>query len=496
LPSKEHSLSKVPEIRIAAMNAAPVRAEGEYVVYWMIAFRRARWNFALDRAIEWARELKKPLWVLDALRCDYRWASDRIHRFAMQGMADNARAFAETRVLHLGYVEPSAGAGRGLLEALAERACVVVTDDYPCFFLPRMVRAAAKKLSVKLEAVDSNGLLPLRATTEAFPTAYAFRRFLQKNLPTHFADMPKAAPLSRLDLPVTKTGLSDILRRWPMRSARELENPATLSALPIDHGVGCVATKGGENAARGLLSDFLRERLAGYSEDRNEPDEEGASGLSPYLHFGNISSHEIFAELMKREKWSEKKLALRATGSREGWWGVSVPAEAFLNQFVTWREVGFNFTQHRNDYDAYESLPDWARKTLATHARDEREYVYALDEFASAKTHDPVWNAAQRQLVSEGRMHNYLRMLWGKKILEWTRTPKDALAVMIELNNRYALDGRDPNSYSGIFWSLGRYDRPWGPERPIFGTVRFMSSENTVRKLRLKNYLRKYGEVR
>src|SRR5580704_13668709 len=128
------------------MNAAPVRAEGEYVVYWMIAFRRARWNFALDRAIEWARELKKPLCVLDALRCDYRWASDRIHRFAMQGMADNARAFAETRVLHLGYVEPSAGAGRGLLEALAERACVVVTDDYPCFFLPRMVRAAAKKL--------------------------------------------------------------------------------------------------------------------------------------------------------------------------------------------------------------------------------------------------------------------------------------------------------------------------------------------------------------
>ena len=160
---------------------------------------------------------------------------------------------------------------------------------------------------------------------------------------------------------------------------------------------------------------------------------------------------------------------------------------------VTWRELGFNMASRRDDYDQYDSLPDWSQATLKKHARDRREVVYTLDEFAAARTHDPVWNAAQTQLLREGRIHNYLRMLWGKKILEWTASPRDALEVMIELNNKYAVDGRDPNSYSGIFWCLGRYDRPWGPERPIFGTVRYMSSQNTKRKLHLEGYLKTYG---
>ncbi len=149
----------------------------------------------------------------------------------------------------------------------------------------------------------------------------------------------------------------------------------------------------------------------------------------------------------------------------------------------------------RSDFAEYESLPHWAQATLARHARDKRSPHYTLDELGQADTYDEVWNAAQRQLTRDGRLHNYLRMLWGKKILEWSPTPRDALAVMIELNNKYAVDGRDPNSYSGIFWTLGRYDRPWGPERPIFGTVRYMSSDNTVRKLKLKNYLQKYSEA-
>ena len=171
---------------------------------------------------------------------------------------------------------------------------------------------------------------------------------------------------------------------------------------------------------------------------------------------------------------------------------LSQATEAFLDQVVTWRELGFNFCQTRNDYDQFESLPAWALKTLRLHARDERSYVYTLEKFERAKTHDPLWNAAQTQLVREGRIHNYLRMLWGKKILEWTRSPAKALEIMVELNNKYALDGRDPNSYSGIFWCLGRYDRPWGPERPVFGTVRYMSSENTARKFNVREYVREY----
>jgi deoxyribodipyrimidine photo-lyase len=201
----------------------------------------------------------------------------------------------------------------------------------------------------------------------------------------------------------------------------------------------------------------------------------------------------VLDKLGAREGWREARLGRRRDGKREGFWGMSREAEAFLDELVTWRELGLNFCARREDYDRYESLPEWARRTLEAHAADRRTHLYDLDAFARAATHDPVWNAAQRQLLAEGRIHNYLRMLWGKKILEWTPHPREALRVMIELNNKYALDGRDPNSYSGIFWVLGRYDRPWAPERPIFGVVRYMSSDNTVRKLRIKRYLERWG---
>jgi len=466
------------------MNGKPVRADGRYVLYWMIAARRTAYNFGLERAAEIARELSRPLLVLEALRCDYRWASDRIHAAILRGMEDNKARCAKAGVGYFPYVEPERGAGRGLLEALAKDACAVVTDDYPCFFLPDMVAAAARKLPVKLEAVDSNGLLPLRAAEQEFPTAYAFRRFLQKELPLHLPCMPAEDPLKGLsgaEVP------ADVAKRWaPPGSSAEALAKADLSKLPIDHAVTPVTLP----APKNVLARFIGEKLAKYGA-RNEPEEDVTSGLSPYLHFGHISAHEVFLAVAEREKWRQP--APHAHGRREGWWGMSAEAEAFLDQLVTWRELGFNMCARRDGYDRFESLPDWALRTLEKHARDPREHTYTPEELAGARTHDPLWNAAQAQLVREGRIHNYLRMLWGKKILEWTATPREALATMIELNNRYALDGRDPNSYSGIFWCLGRYDRPWGPERPVFGTVRYMSSENTARKHRVKDYLRRYG---
>jgi len=490
-------LAAVPLIRIRDCNGMRVRFDSQYILYWMIASRRLSYNFALDRALELSREFRKPVIIFEALRCGYRWASDRLYRFVLDGMAHNSRICATRGVTYYPYIEPTDGAGAGLLSALAAEACVVVTDDYPCFFLPGMVAAAGKQLTVRLEAVDSNGLLPIRATGQVFATAYAFRRFLQKSLPAHLAEFPAKDPLGKEKPANTPLSLpKEVRSRWPAASVELLSGDAVaLAALPIDHSVVPVTTRGGHAHAHERMKTFLKGKLSDYSEHRNEPNLDGASGLSAYLHFGHISVHEVFAEIARQEKWKPEKLALRANGSREGWWNMSANAESFLDQLITWREVGYNFCAKREDYGRFESLPDWAQKTLQMHARDERAQVYTLEKFESGATHDPLWNAAQRQLVREGRIHNYLRMLWGKKILEWSASPPDAAATLIHLNNKYALDGRDPNSYSGIFWCLGRYDRPWGPERPIFGTIRYMSSENTARKFSVKNYLQKYGAV-
>jgi deoxyribodipyrimidine photo-lyase len=486
--------SAVPPLRVRVANAAPVRADGAFVLYWMVAHRRVGWNFALDRALEWVRELGRPLVVLEGLRVDYPWASERLHRFVLDGMAETARRLNGTGVTYYPYVEPERGAGRGLLRALGEHAAVCVTDDFPAFGLPGMVAAAARQVPVRLEAVDSNGLVPLRAADRAFPTAHGFRRFLQRHLPGHLGERPQPAPLSRRRLPALGALPPGLTRRWPPTPVPRLAGDvAWLAALPIDHAVGAVSARGGATAARTALRRFLADRLPRYVEERNEPDADGTSGLSPYLHFGHISPHEIVAALTRRQDWSPRELAGRATGNRQGWWGLSAPAEAFLDQLVTWRELSFNACAHRPDFDAYDALPGWALRTLAKHAGDRRPALYSAEPLERALTRDLLWNAGQRQLVREGRLHNYVRMLWGKKILEWTERPEEALAIMIELNNKYALDGRDPNSYSGIFWVLGRYDRPWGPERPVFGTVRYMSSESTARKVRVREYVRRYA---
>lgn len=486
----------VPDIRISIANTRAVREDGDFVLYWMIAARRTSWNFGLDRSVQWAEKLCKPLVVLEALRCGYPWASDRLHRFILDGMAENACACEAASVLCYSYVEPAPQAGKGLLEALASRACVVVTDEFPCFFLPRMVDSAAKQVPVLLEAVDSNGLLPLRAAAQTFPTAFAFRRFLQKELPRHLNEFPRANALTRLRLPNAKPLPREIIKRWPATPLSLLNaGEKVVAAIDLNREIPAVEARGGSAPADALLKNFLRKKLPAYPESRNDPAERASSELSPYLHFGHISVHRIFSAIADREEWSPDHLALRATGCRSDWWGMSQAAEAFLDQVITWRELGFNFCHTRKDYDRFDSLPEWALKTLRRHARDERSHTYSLEEFERAATHDPLWNAAQTQLVREGRIHNYLRMLWGKKILEWTRTPEQALQIMLELNNKYALDGRDPNSYSGIFWCLGRYDRPWGPERPVFGTVRYMSSENTARKFHVDKYVERYSTL-
>jgi deoxyribodipyrimidine photo-lyase len=407
----------------------------------------------------------------------------------MDGMAETARRLIRAPAAYFPYVEPTIGAARGLLRALAENAVAVVGDDWPGFFHPRMLRAASR-LPCRVEVVDSCGLLPIREARRAFPTAHAFRRFLQAALPGHIADMPDPHPLRRL--PPGRAEIPPaVLNRWPPTSPAVLDDG--LPNIPFASEVPPVALRGGPAAAEERLDRFVTTRLSRYAEERSAPAADASSGLSPYLHFGHISTWQILARLAEVERWTPDRVAPKPTGKQEGWWGMGRSAEAFLDQVVTWRELGLNAAVYLPKYESYESLPEWARRTLAEHAGDRRVHAYDLAELDAGKTHDPLWNAAQRQLREEGTIHNYLRMLWGKKVLEWSRAPEQAAEVLIELNNRYALDGRDPNSYSGILWCFGRYDRPWGPRRAIFGTVRFMSSANTARKFGLAEYLDRYG---
>jgi len=263
----------VPALRISPCNDAQVNANGAFVLYWMTAFRRASWNFALDRAVEWARNLEKPLVVLEGLRCDYPYASDRLHAFVLEGMAENSRAFAGKPVLYHPYAERRKGEGKGLLETLADDACVVVADDFPCFFLPSMVRAAARKIPVLMEKVDANGILPLRLSDKVFLSAYHFRRFAQKHLPPLLNQKPKLTPFSGKKLPEISFMPRQIMDRWPPLSVDDIKHARSLvKNLPIDHGVGPVGFQGGTRAARSALDSFLERKFSSYAMDRNHPD--------------------------------------------------------------------------------------------------------------------------------------------------------------------------------------------------------------------------------
>jgi deoxyribodipyrimidine photo-lyase len=306
------SPSAAAATRIRAVNERPIRPERSYVLYWMIAARRAAWNFALDRALDHAQALRKPLVVFEALEVDYPWASDRLHCFVMQGMHDNLQAFAGSPVTYFPYLEPRPGAGRGLLEALAKSACAVITDEFPCFFLPRIVSAAATRLDVCLEVVDSNGLIPLAAPDRAFTTAASFRRFLQRTLPGHLNAVPRAKPLEHVDLDAQPVLPHEVTSRWSAASPALLGGAASaVKTLPIDHDVPPVAMHGGAGAAQDALETFVADRLPRYGELHNEPEADITSRLSPYLHFGHLAAHQVFDRVMRQEGWSKRRIASR-----------------------------------------------------------------------------------------------------------------------------------------------------------------------------------------
>ena len=380
-------------------------------------------------------------------------------------MAATAATCRRSRAFYYPYVEPTAGHGRGLLQRLSQAACIVVTDHYPAFFIPGLLTAAARVSAVRVEAVDSNGLIPLATHGRAFTSARSFRAFVQRELRSHLREFPDEHPLRGLPRRQAQVD-AGILRRWPA-ATRLLERTATLEQLPIDHAVPPADAIGGERAARRRLTAFVKSQLERYATEHNDPDADCTSRLSPYLHFGHISAHEVFSAVMTAERWTTRRLARRGGGAREGWWGVSDSANVFLDQLTVWRELAFNGCEWVPDYSAYESLPQWARDTIDAHTLGAPAAFTTSTRWTQRRPTIAVWNAAQRQLKSEGWFHGYLRMLWGKKLFEWAPDAPTALTWMEALMNRYSLDGRDPVSYASFAWVLGRYDRPW-PAPPDF----------------------------
>jgi len=473
--------------RLRPVNDRPIAAGGDYVLYWMQMARRFHRNHALDHALREARRLGKPLVVYEGLRLDYPWASARLHRFVLEGMQGNAAAAGRLGLTYWPWVERKRGEGRGLLAGLAARAALVVTDDFPCFIVPDQTAALAARATVAVVAVDGNSVVPVSRLGPPVSAAAHLRPRIHRAFGEAWEHRAAARPRAARDgaAPAPPFEPADL---------RDLDT--LLAELPLDRSVAPVAsTPGGEPAARRRLADFVAHRLRGTAERRSHPAPPAhghQSGLGPYLHFGHIAITEVVeAVLASTGDWSPAVLDGHAVGRRQGFFCRDADVNAFLDEAITWRDLGlhWHWTRRSDAASLERALPAWARATLGAHAGDRRRHVYSLEEWEAGATHDPLWNAAQRELVTTGTIHSYLRMLWGKKVLEWSRTPEEAYATLEHLNNRYALDGRDPNSYTGILWCFGLFDRPWPPERPVYGSVRYMSSENTAKKFKLGPYL-------
>ncbi len=454
--------------RTTQLNKTEINGDGRYVLYWMQLFKRCTHNFALNKAIEIANALKLPLVVYEGLKYYYPWASDRLHTFILEGVEEKKKTFSENGIRYVFYLQKDKSSAKNTIEKLAKEAAVLVTDDYPCFIVPGHNKKIVAKVAIPVYAVDSNGIIPISCFPKEEYAARTIRPKINRLLSDYSDEMrtPKLLvrhPRLELDCPETK--ITDALI------------PKLVAACDIDHSVTASEIyKGGEEQARKRLRHFISGILPDYAGSRNRPEIDGSSRLSPWLHFGYISAQEIYHAVLEADAPRESK-------------------DAFLEELIIRRELSFNLTSRNPEYDSLDALPDWAKKTMKKHEGDKREVTYSRKKLEQGETQDALWNACQHELIHTGGLHNYMRMLWGKKIIEWTKDYETAFRLMVDFNNKYALDGRDPNSYAGILWCFGKHDRAWGPERPVFGTLRYLSTKSWWSKVRAKEYIRKYSSI-
>jgi deoxyribodipyrimidine photo-lyase len=427
---------------------------GPFVVYWMQAAQRAGTNHALEYAVGAANELRKPLFVLFVLTEAYPEANERHYAFMLEGLKETREALRRRGIpMIVRRGEPDRE-----VAALGREAAMVVVDDGYVRVDRGWRSAAAAALESPLIEVATNVVVPVGAASSKEEYAAATLR------PKIYRRLDEfLAPLR--ETPLRVKPVEPDLESWDIG-----DTAAALGRLDLDRTIRKVPTlKGGPSEADRTLRAFVKDKLAAYAEARNDPSRDALSGLSPYLHFGQISPLAVALAVRKAPPYGQA---------------------AFLEQLIVRRELSFNFVRYNRAYDRFAGLPEWCRATLLEHARDPRPSLYSRSELEAAATHDPYWNAAQKEMVLTGKMHGTMRMYWGKKILEWSASPRAAFRTALALNNAYELDGRDPNAFAGVAWTFGKHDRPWG-RRPVFGTVRYMNAAGLRRKFDADAYVRK-----
>ena len=449
--------------RTRVLHPCPLLARGTFILYWMHHAMRVNENPALEVAAALANRLELPLFVYQGLSEDYAFASDRHHTFILQGARDVQRALREHKIAYAFHLAREGHKGPHL-KTLARRSALVVTEEMPVEPILSFTSGLCRELETPVVAVDTACVVPMQRVGQAFERAFAFRDATRALYAERVGRDPTAPEVD------CRSMLPDALPFEPV----DFES-ATIAELvaqcDVDHLVGPVPhTVGGEAAGYSRWNAFRDHALAKYDRLRNDPLSDGVSRLSPYLHYGMVSPMRIASEA--------------AAGQEAG-------AEKYLDELLIWREMAYAFCFYRKDHANLSAIPKWARETLAAHRADPRPERISWERLARGKTGDALWDAAQQSLLMHGELHNNVRMTWGKALLNWTTNPRNALAMMIDLNHRYALDGRDPASYGGILWCLGQFDRPFPPARPIFGTVRGRSTAQHARRLDPARYRRR-----
>ncbi len=432
------------------------------VAYWMSRDQRARDNWALLFAQDVAIEKGLPLIVVFCLADSFLGATMRQYGFMLRGLEKTSSALGRLSIpFFLLHGDPHEA-----LPGFIERSGVsfLVTDFDPLRVKRQWLDGAARKLSIPFYEVDAHNIVPCRTASDKQEYgAYTIRKKIGRLLPRFLEDFPA---MRRHPYPFTSN-----------TNGSRFNAEALLRGFRIDRSVKEADwIVPGEDEALNALGAFLEDKLERYDAGRNDPLKDCQSGLSPYLHFGQISAQRV---------------ALEAGKSDAG----TLAKKAFLEELIVRRELSDNYCYYNRDYDSFCAFPEWARKTLDDHRGDRRPYMYSREELESSKTHDDLWNAAQREMTIKGKMHGYMRMYWAKKILEWTASPEEALSTAIYLNDRYELDGRDPNGYAGIAWSIGGvHDRAWN-ERNVFGKIRYMSYNGCASKFNVKRYIEKISRM-